>query len=245
MLQTVEPIVFDLETTGVNTFEDRIVTAFIGVMDRYGNWLPNKQKHWLVDPGVEIPEGASNVHGITTEYARNNGGRPADMLALLHAIFTKECVAGGRPLVVYNATYDLTMVNEEFARHGLEPINWWGAGVWVMDPMVIDAAIDKWRKGGRKLVDVAPVYGVPVEANAHDAAADCLMAGRIALAILYAQQYAGKTPQWWMESQRTWKAERDLSYQSYRRGHEKRKPPADQLDPSFTSERGWPVRERP
>ena len=60
--------VFDLETTGVDVEMARIVTACIAVLDADGAVV--QRWDWLADPGVEIPEAASAVHGITTERAR-------------------------------------------------------------------------------------------------------------------------------------------------------------------------------
>ena len=60
---------FDLETTGTDPREARIVTgAVIEVKDesRIGH------REWLADPGVEIPADAVAVHGITQ---RTGGGR--------------------------------------------------------------------------------------------------------------------------------------------------------------------------
>src|SRR5919202_3194680 len=66
--------VFDLETTGVDTSTARIVTAHVGLIDEVGRVV--ERKDWLLDPGVEIPEGAAAVHGITTVRARRFGRRP-------------------------------------------------------------------------------------------------------------------------------------------------------------------------
>jgi len=64
-LNLTKPIVFfDLETTGVSIATDRIVE--ISILKIYPNG--NKEsKTWLVNPEVEIPAGATEVHGITNE----------------------------------------------------------------------------------------------------------------------------------------------------------------------------------
>jgi DNA polymerase-3 subunit epsilon len=54
----------------------------------------------------------------------------------------------------------------------------------IFDPMVLDRAFDKYRAGSRKLVDLAEFYGVPVRDDAHDAEADCIMAGQVAVKLL-------------------------------------------------------------
>ncbi|MHB0754068.1 exonuclease domain-containing protein [Polaribacter sp. M15] len=59
------PIVFfDLETTGVNIGNDRIVEISILKVFPNGN---KESKTWLVNPEIEIPQGATDVHGITNE----------------------------------------------------------------------------------------------------------------------------------------------------------------------------------
>ena len=64
---------FDLETTGTNPLSARIVTS--AMVRIRGSQVEDVEL--LADPGVEIPEQASAVHSITTEYARENG-KPHD-----------------------------------------------------------------------------------------------------------------------------------------------------------------------
>ncbi len=64
-LNLTKPIVFfDLETTGVNIATDRIVEISILKVFPNGN---KESKTWLVNPEIEIPRGATEVHGITNE----------------------------------------------------------------------------------------------------------------------------------------------------------------------------------
>jgi len=64
-LNLTKPIVFfDLETTGVNIGSDRIVEISILKVFPNGN---KESKTWLVNPEIEIPQGATDVHGITNE----------------------------------------------------------------------------------------------------------------------------------------------------------------------------------
>ena len=64
-LKLTKPIVFfDLETTGVNIANDRIVE--ISILKIYPNG--NKEsKTWLVNPEIEIPKEVVAIHGITNE----------------------------------------------------------------------------------------------------------------------------------------------------------------------------------
>jgi len=64
-LNLTKPIVFfDLETTGVNIGTDRIVEISILKVFPNGN---KESKTWLVNPEIEIPQEASDIHGITNE----------------------------------------------------------------------------------------------------------------------------------------------------------------------------------
>ncbi|MFK8061451.1 MAG: exonuclease domain-containing protein [Polaribacter sp.] len=64
-LELKKPIVFfDLETTGVNIATDKIVEISILKVFPNGN---KESKTWLVNPEIEIPQGATDVHGITNE----------------------------------------------------------------------------------------------------------------------------------------------------------------------------------
>jgi DNA polymerase III subunit epsilon len=64
-LKLEKPIVFfDLETTGVNIATDRIVEISILKVFPNGN---KESKTWLVNPEVEIPKEAAEIHGITNE----------------------------------------------------------------------------------------------------------------------------------------------------------------------------------
>jgi DNA polymerase-3 subunit epsilon len=64
-LKLEKPLVFfDLETTGVNIGTDRIVEISILKVFPNGN---KESKTWLVNPEMEIPKNASDIHGITNE----------------------------------------------------------------------------------------------------------------------------------------------------------------------------------
>jgi DNA polymerase-3 subunit epsilon len=155
---------FDLETSGVEPETDFIVTAAV--------CGPDGARTWLIHPGdKEIPEEASGIHGITTQYAREHG-RPA--LEVIEEI--ARCVAGhfaaGTPLVVYNASFDLTFLEAELRRHNLPSLASRVPYVGpVVDPYLIDKQQDRFRKGKRTLGVTAAFYGVPLD-DAHTAEAD-------------------------------------------------------------------------
>lgn len=167
---------YDIESTSADPETGRIVTAT--VMTIIGS--TPRIRHWLVDPGIDIPEEATAVHGITTEHARAHGVPAAEAIPQIRDALVGELYAG-HPLVIYNAPFDLTMLDRECRRHGVEPLGAARVPLRVIDPLVIDRAVDKYRRGSRKLVDVARHYGITLTADdAHTSTGDCLATGRVA-----------------------------------------------------------------
>ncbi|GGV30555.1 3'-5' exonuclease [Streptomyces griseoflavus] len=172
---------FDLETTGTDPREARIVTGAV-IEVRAGE--PLGRREWLADPGVPIPEDAVAVHGISTERAAAEG-RPADQVADAIAGVLTAYWKTGVPVVAYNAAFDLTLLSAELRRHGLPSLRDRLGGTDpapVIDPYTIDRSVDRYRRGKRNLEAVCAEYGVLLDA-AHDATADALAAARLACAI--------------------------------------------------------------
>jgi DNA polymerase-3 subunit epsilon len=218
--------VFDLETTGIDTDTSRIVSAYVGVLDGEGE---ARGVSWLADPGVEIPEQASAVHGITTERVRAEGREASEVIAEIVAVL-RSLLAQNVPVVIYNAAYDLTLLNRECLRYGIEPLV---DPSPIIDPLVIDRAMDRYRKGKRTLEIAAEFYGVELT-DAHDAQADAVAAGRVAQAI--SQRYfeqLGHDVHALHALQVVWAAESAQSFQEYMRRTK---------DPDFVAEGVWPQR---
>lgn len=138
-------------------------------------------RSWLTDvDGEEIPAEATAVHHITTEHAHAHGAPAAEAVEQIRDALV-ESMFEGRPIVIYNAVFDLTLLDRECRRHGIEPLGAARVPLRVIDPLVIDRKVDKYRKGSRKLVDVARHYGITLtEDEAHTSAGDCLAAARVA-----------------------------------------------------------------
>ncbi|MEV8567446.1 3'-5' exonuclease [Streptomyces sp. NPDC051322] len=171
---------FDLETTGTDPLEARIVTAAV-VSRKDGN--PSEQREWLADPGILIPAQASAIHGISSERAVAEG-RPVPEVADEIARTLTGYWAQGIPVVAYNAAFDLTLLTAELHRHGLPSLSDRLGGPIgpVIDPLTIDRGVDRYRKGKRTLEAACAEYGVVLD-SAHQAAADALAAVLVAIAI--------------------------------------------------------------
>lgn len=148
---------FDTETTGVDVGTDRIVTA--AVVRRAGGRTLTRT--WLIDPGVEIPAAAAEIHGITTAHARAHGRSPAGALEEI-AEALSGALARGEPVVAYNASFDLSLLDAELRRHGLRtlPERLTRDVRVVVDPLVLDRWLDTYRPGKRRLGDLCAHYGV-------------------------------------------------------------------------------------
>lgn len=162
---------FDTETTGVDVRSDRIVTAALVMRDAHGT----RQRTWLIDPGVDIPAAASAIHGITTERARAEGQSPATALDELAGEITRAQLAGV-PLVAYNASFDVAILEHELTRWGLPTVaDRLGGDIGaVLDPLVIDRGLDRYRRGKRTLSDLCQHYRVTATAELHTAEVDVL-----------------------------------------------------------------------
>lgn len=202
-----EIAVFDTETTGVDRDTVRVVTAFVGTMGRDG--VLTKFRTWLINPGVDIPEQATAVHGVTNAVARRDGQDPALAIAQINTAL-RQLLGRGVPVVAYNASYDLTLMDREARRHGLEPLT---GPAPIIDPFIMDKHIDPYRKGSRKLIDTAAHYGVVLE-GAHDAEADATATGRLAWKLL-SKVRATNTLEQLHNRQVTLAAEQAVSLQDY------------------------------
>lgn len=215
--------VFDLETTGPDYDVDRIVTYAVGVLypDDTHNMITG-----VVDSGHEISAKAAEVHGWTNELVEQDEAAEPPSLALERIMAVlKECFHQGYPVVAFNARFDFTLLSRELERCGMDPDL---SPIDVVDPLVIDKAIDKYRKGSRRLDAVAAHYGVSLD-GWHAADADALVAGAIARKVL--RKMGANNAEALYDQQKIWAAEQAASYQSYLR----------RTEPGAVIEGAWPV----
>lgn len=156
----------DLETTGVDPHNDRIVTMAIVSAD--DTW------HWHVDPGVPVPWEAARVHGITDtmiRFLRERRWIDHPIMALQH-LCTVLDAHPGQPLVGMNISYDLTMLCAEARRHDLDGVAQRLRSRPVVDVYVLDQHLMPRQRGPRKLADLYRRWCDRDLDGAHDAAAD-------------------------------------------------------------------------
>ncbi len=90
----VEVVSFDFETTGLDTFRDRIIEAG-ALLWRKGT--PLDKFHSMVDPGFPVPPQSSLIHGIYTEDLEGAPGEKDVIGRLLDFMRGKVAVAHNLP----------------------------------------------------------------------------------------------------------------------------------------------------
>ena len=156
MLQLTRPIAFiDLETTGVNLSADRIVElAIVRIMPD----LSRVTKRKLINPQMPIPQGSSDIHGITDEMVKD----APSFKDVANEIkqFLENCDLGG-----YNSNrFDIPMLMEEFLRAGID--------VDLSDRRMVDVQHIFYTMEPRTLTAAYKFFCEKDHADAHGAEAD-------------------------------------------------------------------------
>lgn len=147
ILELARPLVcFDVESTGLDVEKDRIVE--VGFVKLFPDGR-REQIQRRVDPGIDIPESATKIHGIRNEDVRGLFGEPplsrvgAELLQFI----------GDADLAGFNAvSYDLPIWLAECERHGLDfPM----AGRHLVDARLVflgkEPSWDRFIQGPRNL----------------------------------------------------------------------------------------------
>jgi len=174
--------VLDLEATGVDSREARIIEVGLFRVDRDGATVPLVNR--LVNPGIPVPAAVTDITGISSDELERSGEDPVEVLAATRRA-VRELVDAGIPIVIYHAIYDWTLLGTELARHGLSSLPDVPPAILV-DPLVLDRHVDRYRKGRRTLGAVAAHYGVTLD-GAHRAAGDA--AATVAIARRLAERF--------------------------------------------------------
>ena len=229
---------FDVETTGVDVENDRIVTAAVVNVLAPGSEPTSRTRAWLVNPGIDIPAEATAVHGVTSEHAKAHGQDPDVALGEIAGLVC-TAMRDGVPLVAMNACFDLTLLDRELMRHNLgglaQRLGGYDRVRPVLDPYVIDKQVDKYRRGKRTLTALCEHYGVELT-EAHAADADALAAVRCLWHLATRHDLTKWSPDELHDYQVGWRAEQQKSLAAY---FAKQGKPFDDVDGA------WPLRPHP
>jgi DNA polymerase-3 subunit epsilon len=102
---------FDLETTGINITNDRIVEIAVLKVFPNGN---KESKTWLVNPEMPIPAEVSAIHGITDDRIANEPSFKT-LAPVVYAMIKDSDLAG------FNSDrFDIPLLAEEMLRAGVD-----------------------------------------------------------------------------------------------------------------------------
>ncbi len=167
-------IIFDTETTGLESKVDRVIE--IGGIELINNFPTGRTLHLYINPGDrKVHPDALAVHGITDEFLKD---KPSfgDVVQQIIEFFD------GAKWIAHNATFDMGFINAEFARLGLPP---------VMSDQVIDTLAMARRKhpmGPNSLDALCRRYGID---NAHRTKHGALLDSEL-LAEVYIEMTGGR-----------------------------------------------------
>ena len=103
-------VVYDVESTGTDTIEDRIIQIAAMRIDKDGNEIERFER--FINPGKSV--GTSQlVHGFTDEYLAEHGESPNVVLEAFKEFSHNRIIVG------HNVNYDISILSHELARHNL------------------------------------------------------------------------------------------------------------------------------
>jgi len=157
---------WDLETTGGNVYDDRIVEIGIIVLHPDGSEVEYLQR---VNPIVAIQPGATEVHGITNEDVKDAPTFAAIAQDVVNLLYHPDWAGFGL------RRYDIPLLLKEFARLGFDfPLG---------NRIILDASSIFYSREPRNLAGALKFYCGEELTDAHTAAGDT----RAAMKVLDAQ----------------------------------------------------------
>lgn len=231
--------VFDTETGGVDVENDRILTCYAMIQNQDGTI--EREWHWTIDPGTadgfEVAKGASDVHGMTTEWIAEHGRKDwgaaiGEIYGVLH-----DAAAEGTPIVAYNMRFDMSILHHERIRSvgdGVEQL--------VKAGTFYDATIhEKQRnrfvrgKGMRTLKNTCLRYGIEFDdEKAHAAEYDVLKTAELSWKLLRKERTTLDELQSLLPE---WKAEQDESLEAFFKKDGRKNDSGE----TIIIDRGWPL----
>lgn len=158
-------VFFDLETTGTDVANDRIVEISLLKLFPDGQ---EEIKTFLINPGIRIPSEATAIHGISDEDVKDKPSF-SDLAEILLGILSNSDLCG------YNLLkFDFPLLRMEFARNKIEFNT---VGINLIDPMRIFM-----KNEPRDLTAALKFYCNEDLTAAHSAEADTVATKKILLA---------------------------------------------------------------
>ncbi|HUI92404.1 MAG TPA: helicase C-terminal domain-containing protein [Chitinivibrionales bacterium] len=167
LYHTLEFVALDLETTGLDFKNDRIIE--IGAV-RFSSKGPGEEFSTFVNPGMPIPQHITRLTGIANE---NVAAAPSfkDIAPKLNEFIADAPICG------HQVDFDINFLNEEFRRIALPKVFVQQVDTALLS-RIVDLELSRFTLG-----HVARAVGVPLE-NAHRALDDARASGNVALVLL-------------------------------------------------------------
>lgn len=174
--------------TAADAEADRILSAALVHQDG----TASTTTAWVVDPGADV---AADAASPTEQVARP--GRPAAQCLAELAEGITAALRAGIPVVAFDADAMLAILDAELERHRLPGVRarLGAPPAPVLDPLVLDRALDGDRPGRRRPVDLCGIYGVAERPGVlHTAEANAEAALDVVRAIGLVHPEVGRLP---------------------------------------------------
>lgn len=167
----------DFETTGADPMTAVPVSVSFSRVEVDGTISDGLST--LINPEQPIPAEVTAVHGITDEMAARGWKRRDIAQTIATVLRANTAEPDPLPLVIFQGCFDWPIFLLEAERFGITDLP---TGQPIVDPLLLDRWLDKWRKGLRTLAAISARWGVALTA-AHTAEADSVAAAETARAI--------------------------------------------------------------
>ncbi len=162
-------VAVDLETTGLDTREARIVQIGAAQIDRQ-NINSAIELEQVINPGIPMPRASQAIHGISDALA-NTGPSLKEYWPQFLSFLE------GRVLIGHTIAYDLTVLQNEAERHGLVWDNPRTLCIRLLAPIALPELYDP------SLDKLAAWFKIDIESR-HSALSDAVTAGHIFVKML-------------------------------------------------------------
>ena len=168
-------IFLDTETTGLSP-SDRHRIVEVACIETNDLIPTNRIFHKLINPERNVPEGASKIHGFTTEFLKDKEifGKVADQFLE----FIKD-----KKIIIHNASFDLGFLNHELKLVGKKEIK--------RDRVVdsLEVARGKFPGSSNSLDALCRRFGIDLSKRTkHNALLDCELLREVYINLLDAKE---------------------------------------------------------